>query len=72
MTNDELLEMARELNRRHEPYALVTVVRAVAPTSAYLGAQAIVLADGTLHWLDRRRLRKGRAHRRRARRHRER
>ncbi len=48
MTNDELLEMARELNRRHEPYALVTVVRAIAPTSAYLGAQAIVLADGTL------------------------
>jgi xanthine dehydrogenase accessory factor len=28
------------------------VVRAVAPTSAYLGAQAIVLADGTLHgWI---------------------
>jgi xanthine dehydrogenase accessory factor len=52
MTNDELLEMARELNRRREPYALITVVRAVAPTSAYLGAQAIVLADGTLHgWI---------------------
>jgi xanthine dehydrogenase accessory factor len=52
MTNDELLEMARELNARGEPYALITVVRAVAPTSAYLGAQAIVLADGTLHgWI---------------------
>ena len=52
MTHDELLEMARDLNARHEPYALVTVVRAVAPTSAYLGAQAIVLADGTLHgWI---------------------
>lgn len=52
MTNDELLEMARELNRRGEAYALVTVVRAIAPTSAYLGAQAIVLADGTLHgWI---------------------
>ena len=52
MTSDELLEMARELNARREPYALVTVVRAVAPTSAYLGAQAIVLADGTLHgWI---------------------
>jgi xanthine dehydrogenase accessory factor len=52
MTNDEILEMARELNSRREPYALVTVVRAVAPTSAYLGAQAIVLADGTLHgWI---------------------
>jgi xanthine dehydrogenase accessory factor len=52
MTNDEILELARELNGRHAPYALVTVVRAVAPTSAYLGAQAIVLADGTLHgWI---------------------
>jgi xanthine dehydrogenase accessory factor len=52
MTNDEMLEMARELNSRREPYALVTVVRAVAPTSAYLGAQAIVLADGSLHgWI---------------------
>jgi xanthine dehydrogenase accessory factor len=52
MTNAELLEMARELNGRGESYALVTVVRAVAPTSAYLGAQAIVLADGTLHgWI---------------------
>ena len=52
MTHEKLLEMARELNGRGEPYALVTVVRAVAPTSAYLGAQAIVLADGTLHgWI---------------------
>jgi xanthine dehydrogenase accessory factor len=52
MTNDELLEMARELNGRRESYALITVVRAVAPTSAWLGAQAIVLADGTLHgWI---------------------
>jgi xanthine dehydrogenase accessory factor len=52
MTHDELLEMARELNTRREPYALVTVVRAVAPTSAYVGAQAIVLANGTLHgWI---------------------
>jgi xanthine dehydrogenase accessory factor len=52
MTNDELLEMARELNGVGEAYALVTVVRVIAPTSAYLGAQAIVLADGTLHgWI---------------------
>ncbi|HEX7439763.1 MAG TPA: XdhC family protein [Caldimonas sp.] len=44
--------MAHELNRSGEAYALVTVVRAVAPTSAYLGAQAIVRADGTLHgWI---------------------
>jgi xanthine dehydrogenase accessory factor len=52
MTNDEILDMARQLNGRREPYALITVVRAVAPTSAYLGAQAVVLADGTLHgWI---------------------
>jgi xanthine dehydrogenase accessory factor len=52
MTHADILELARELNSRREPYALITVVRAVAPTSAYLGAQAIVLADGTLHgWI---------------------
>jgi xanthine dehydrogenase accessory factor len=52
MTSDELLEMARTLNMRGEPYALVTVVRAIAPTSAWVGAQAIVLGDGTLHgWI---------------------
>jgi len=48
MTNEELHDLVRELNGRGEAFALVTVVRAVAPTSAYLGAQAIVLADGTL------------------------
>jgi xanthine dehydrogenase accessory factor len=52
MMNHELMDMARELTTRGEPYALITVVRAAAPTSAYLGAQAIVLADGTLHgWI---------------------
>src|SRR5262249_36283724 len=52
MQPDPLLDMARDLNARGVPYALVTVVRAVAPTSAYVGAQAIVHADGTLHgWI---------------------
>ena len=52
MTQDELMDLARELAGRREPYALVTVVRAVAPTSAFVGAQAIVLPDGTLHgWI---------------------
>ena len=52
MTGGEVLQMARELNQRGEAHALVTVVRAVAPTSAYVGAQAIVLADGTLRgWI---------------------
>ncbi len=52
MTNEQLDDLARELNGRGETFALVTVVRAVAPTSAYPGAQAIVLADGTLRgWI---------------------
>jgi len=52
MTPEQLLDLARDLNRRQEPYALITVVRAIAPTSAYLGAQAIVLPDGALHgWI---------------------
>jgi xanthine dehydrogenase accessory factor len=52
MTNEELEGLARALNGRGEAYALVTVVRAVPPTSAYPGAQAIILPDGTLHgWI---------------------
>jgi xanthine dehydrogenase accessory factor len=52
MTNGDLEALARDLDRRGDGYALVTVVRAVAPTSAYPGAQAIILADGTLHgWI---------------------
>ncbi len=52
MTNEELHNLALELNGRGEAFALVTVVRAIAPTSAYPGAQAIVLADGTLEgWI---------------------
>jgi len=52
MTHEDLLDLARDLNQRQQPYALITVVRAIAPTSAYPGAQAIVLSDGTLHgWI---------------------
>lgn len=48
----QLLQLAQELCARGEPFAMVTVVRAVAPTSATAGAQAIVRADGTLHgWI---------------------
>jgi xanthine dehydrogenase accessory factor len=48
MTPEELLESAQALNQRGERYAMVTVVRTTPPTSAYVGAQAIVLADGSL------------------------
>jgi xanthine dehydrogenase accessory factor len=48
MKPEDLLALAQALNQRGEPYALVTVVRTTPPTSAYVGAQAIVLADGSL------------------------
>ena len=48
MKTEELLELAQALNERDAPYAMVTVVRVAAPTSAYVGAQAIVRGDGTL------------------------
>ena len=48
MTPTDLLDYAQTLNRRGERYAFVTVVRVTPPTSAYVGAQAIVLADGSL------------------------
>ena len=52
MTPEELQALVRELNARDAAYALVTVVRAIAPTSAYPGAQAVILADGALHgWI---------------------
>ncbi|MDB5880651.1 MAG: hypothetical protein JWP43_529 [Ramlibacter sp.] len=49
MTATDLLDYAQTLSRRGERYAMVTVVRVTPPTSAYVGAQAIVLADGSLH-----------------------
>jgi xanthine dehydrogenase accessory factor len=52
MTSDELLQLAHMLNGRGEPYAMVTVVRVASPTSAYVGAQAIVRENGSLHgWI---------------------
>ena len=48
MNPNDLLQQAQRLNERGERYAMVTVVRITPPTSAYVGAQAIVLADGSL------------------------
>jgi len=48
MTSQELLQLAQALSERDEPYAMVTVVRVAPPSSAYVGAQAIVRADGAL------------------------
>ena len=48
MNPNDLIEQARQISQRGESYAMVTVVRVTPPTSAYVGAQAIVLADGRL------------------------
>ena len=44
----ELLGLAADLQRRGEPFALATVVRCEAPTSAKPGAKALVRADGSV------------------------
>ena len=43
-----LIALAAELERRGEPFALATVVRCEAPTSAKPGAKALVRANGTI------------------------
>jgi xanthine dehydrogenase accessory factor len=43
---DELLALAAELQRAGEPFALATVVRCEAPTSAKPGAKALIHANG--------------------------
>ncbi|MGH7306448.1 MAG: XdhC family protein, partial [Candidatus Rokuibacteriota bacterium] len=45
---DELLARAAELQRAGEAFALATVVRCEAPTSAKPGAKALILEDGTV------------------------
>jgi len=52
LTSGELLGLAQELQQRGESYAMVTVVRTEAPSSAFAGAQALVRGDGSLHgWI---------------------
>ena len=47
-----LLTLAAELTRRGQPFALVTVVRREAPSSARLGDGALITGDGEFHgWL---------------------
>jgi xanthine dehydrogenase accessory factor len=43
---DDLLALAYDLARRREPFAVATVVRCERPTSAKVGARALVHADG--------------------------
>lgn len=50
MSNDDkLLDLMARLRRDARPYALATVVRTVAATSAKAGAKAIVTDDGEIH-----------------------
>src|SRR2546427_11041054 len=46
---DELIALAAELQRSGEAFALATVVRCEAPTSAKPGAKALIRADGRVH-----------------------
>jgi xanthine dehydrogenase accessory factor len=49
---EELADVARDLERRGEAYAVATVVWRQAPSSGQPGARAIVTADGHVHgWI---------------------
>lgn len=52
MDSDDLLQRAVAMRGSGRPFAWITVVRAVAPTSANVGAKMIVEADGSFHgWI---------------------
>ena len=59
----DVLDLAVELRRPGEAFALATVVRCERPTSAKPGAKALIRADGSRHRLGRRRLRRARGRR---------
>ena len=48
MKSPDLLELSRELTRQNQPHAWITVISVTSPSSSYVGAQAIVAADGEL------------------------
>jgi xanthine dehydrogenase accessory factor len=49
MKTAELVEFSNELFQQRQPHAWITVVAVKPPSSAYVGAQAIVTSDGELH-----------------------
>ncbi|MGF6768360.1 xanthine dehydrogenase accessory factor [Paraburkholderia sp. GAS199] len=52
MNSSELLQLERRLIDAAGLFAVTTVVRALPPTSTWVGAQALVESDGTLHgWI---------------------
>lgn len=46
---DTVFDTARRLQQAGTPYALVSVIKALAPASAHAGDKAIVTADGNFH-----------------------
>ena len=48
MKPSDLFELSRELSHQRQPHAWITVVSVTRPSSSYVGAQAIVTADGSL------------------------
>jgi xanthine dehydrogenase accessory factor len=52
MNHNEWISQAARLQTAGEPFALVTVLRALAPTSAKAGDKAVVTPDGQIHgWI---------------------
>lgn len=52
MNRDDWIQHAARLHTAEQPFALVTVLRAQAPTSAKAGDKALVTADGQIHgWI---------------------
>ncbi|WP_168794054.1 XdhC family protein [Paraburkholderia aromaticivorans] len=52
MSTETLLQLEQRLIEAARPFAVVTVIRAAPPTSAWVGAQALVDGDGALHgWI---------------------
>ncbi len=45
----ELFDLSKELCRRAQRHAWVTVIAVRGPSSAYVGAQAIVDDEGCIH-----------------------
>jgi xanthine dehydrogenase accessory factor len=46
LKSSDLSELSRELSHQRQPHAWITVVSVTSPSSSYVGAQAIVTADG--------------------------
>ncbi len=48
LNSSDLSELSRELSQKRQPHAWITVVSVTSPSSSYIGAQAIVTADGAI------------------------